>query len=109
MATEFYSISIITDKRQRLNRPETSVNSISLVGYSQPYSNITAVDDLPNNVGETGFNDWGYKVKPPNVPQILNYIPNAIDYSEIISLASSNPKFTVVNTGGILTDFSYTE
>ena len=112
MANKIKEIAIIIEQKDALFLADNKIHELIVTENSNPYPAALAdmtIVELPNNAGGNGLNDWGYKIIPPVDTQINYYIPNSVTHADIIALVAANAKFTVVNTGNILTDFNYTE
>ena len=108
MANTVTNISILTVKKNPLNKPPLQVYNISFLIGASPYPNNMTISSKKNNAGNTGFNDFGYNLVPPNNIQIRSYIGEN-DYDGVINSIALSPDISgTVDGDGILTDYKLT-
>ena len=98
--------------KSALNTKPTELKGFILETTQTPYAQNITLTNSPNNALKTGFNEWGYKIKCPDVDQIKQFFDynNGNSYNEILTIVASTPKITVTTLSlNRLTNLKYIE
>ncbi|MCP4665198.1 MAG: hypothetical protein GY849_02435 [Deltaproteobacteria bacterium] len=108
MANTVKNISLLTVRKNPLNKPPLKIYNISFLVGASPYLDDMTISTKKNNSANTGFNDYGYNLVPPDNIQVKSYISEN-DYDGVIQTISTVAEISgTVDGDGVLTDYKLT-